>query len=58
MRMRRATYLASVGTILVFAGAGCVSGDAATAPPAREPGASADTVALEGVRLDVRRDPG
>lgn len=58
MNPRRATYLAPIAAMLIVTAAGCASGDDTAAPTPTQPGASANLVELDGVRVDVRRDPG
>lgn len=45
--------------MLAALAAGCAGGgDTANEPESTQPGVTADLVELDGVRFDVRRDPG
>jgi hypothetical protein len=58
MKPFRAAYLAPLAMLAVFT-AGCAGGGEAADPPTpTQPGVAGDLVELDGVRVDVRRDPG
>jgi hypothetical protein len=58
MKPFRVAYLAPVAMLAALA-AGCAGGgDTANEPESTQPGVTADLVELDGVRFDVRRDPG
>ena len=58
MKPFRAAYIAPVAMLAALT-AGCASGgDTANEPETQQSGVAADLVELDGVRFDVRRDPG
>lgn len=53
----RVAYVAPLAMLALLAG--CAGGgDTASEPGSTQPGVAADLVELDGVRFDVRRDPG
>lgn len=58
MKPFRAAYLAPLAMLAVFT-AGCAGGGESADPPTpTQLGVAGDLVELDGVRVDVRRDPG
>jgi len=58
MKPFRVAYVAPLAMLAALA-AGCADGgDTANEPGSTQSGVAADLVELDGVRFDVRRDPG
>lgn len=58
MKPFRAAYVAPLAMLAVLA-AGCAAGgDTANEQESTQPGVAADSVEFDGVRFDVRVDPG